>query len=149
VAPHRFRVYARLVEFEHRGVVDDFVRLAVDDLVEMDRLHEAAADVKELQAERQSQVPPQGVIGAKTQRLILIVAELGHRRRQSFLRRLIRIAGELAGLALEPCIVEGLARRSRRGRCAHRELGVSPLSGRQCHGRFEYCASSKLHARSF
>src|SRR6202041_1319879 len=122
--------------------------VAVDYFVVVYCLGEISADVKELQAKRQPGVGPQGMIRAKTQRLVLIVAELGHRRRQDILRGLVRIACELMGLTLEPCIVEGLVRGSLGGCSTHRERGVSPLSGRQCHGRFEYCASSNLHTIS-
>jgi hypothetical protein len=67
MTPHQLRVDAGFVEFEHRGVVDDFARLTVDDLVEAHRLGEGSAGMKELQAKRQSQVGPESVIRAKTQ----------------------------------------------------------------------------------
>src|ERR1700730_2991284 len=113
MAAHQLRIDAGLVEFEHRRVVDDFPRLAVDDLVEVYRFGKASTDVKELQAKRQSGVAPEGMVRTKAQRLVLVVTELRHRRGQRILRGLLGIAAELAGLALEPRIVEGLARRWR------------------------------------
>ena len=147
VVAHQLWIDTGLVEFEHRGVVDDFARLAVDDLVEAHGFGESAADMEELQAKLQSGIAPQGVIGAKAQRLKLIVAELRHRRRLNILRSLKGIAGELARLPLEPGIVEGLdgLRRERRG-CGHRcgrprhrrgrggESRIGQAGGGQRHG---------------
>ncbi len=147
VVAHQFRIDAGLVEFEHRRVIDDFVRLAVDDFVEAHGLGESAADMEELQAKLEAGIAPQCVVGAKAQRLKLIVAELRHRRRLNILRGLKGIAGELARLPLEPGIVEGLdgLRRGRRGcghgcgRPRHRrgrggELRIGQAGGGQRHG---------------
>jgi hypothetical protein len=133
VIAHHFRIDAGLVEFEHCRAVDDLPRLAVDDLIEAHRFRETSADMKELQAKRQAGVGPEGMVRAEAQRLVLIVTELRHGRRQRILGGLIGIARELSGLTLEPGIVEGLAggRARRRGRG---NLRSGPLSGRQHHG---------------
>src|ERR1700685_1125645 len=111
MAAHQLRIDAGLVELEHRRVVDDFARLAVDYLVQPHRFGESSADVEKLQAKREAGVRPESMVRAKAQGLKLIVAQLRHCRRQRILRKLKGAAGELAGLTLEPGIVEGLARR--------------------------------------
>jgi hypothetical protein len=52
VVVHQLGIDSGLVEFEHRRVVHDFSRLAVDDFVEAHGFGEASTDVKELQAKR-------------------------------------------------------------------------------------------------
>ena len=74
----------------------------------MHRLGKAAAHVEELQAKRQACIAPQRMIGAKPQRLILIVAKRRHRRRQHVLGRL-KARREITRLPLEPGVVKDFA----------------------------------------
>jgi hypothetical protein len=84
---HARRIDAALFEIEHRGLVDDLVRKAVDDLEHAHGLGEAAPDVKKLDAKRIAVVRPECVIRAEAQRLVLVVAQVGEPRRQGVFRR--------------------------------------------------------------
>ena len=69
------RVDAAAGELEHLRPVADLASRAVDDLVQLDRLLEAAAAVKELQAECTFGLRPQRVIVSKADRLVLLVRQ--------------------------------------------------------------------------
>ena len=132
---HEGGVDAALVPLEHRRIVDDLARLAVDDFVHVHGLGEIAADVEELQAEGESRIRPERVVAAEPDGLILIVTQFSHRRRKRVLRRLKGVAGEPMRLALEPRKVECL-RRGGRGRGALlcggvRAGGAQELSARE------------------
>src|SRR5208283_3557368 len=61
---HRGGIDAACAPLEHRRIVENLARLAVDDLVKMHGLGEVAADMEELQAKRQPRVAPQRMVAA-------------------------------------------------------------------------------------
>ena len=105
---HEGRIDAALVPVEHRGIVDDLVRLTVDDLVHVNGFGEVAPDVEELHAKGEARVGPQRVVAAKANGLVLVVAELAHGGRHHVLVGLEGIAREPVRLPLEPREVERL-----------------------------------------
>src|SRR5271165_1028382 len=88
--------------------------------------------MEELQPKRVSVVGPERVIWPKTQRLILVVAELAEGRRQAVLGlRHVQIAREPARVSLDPREVERLRRSADGG---HRG-GDGAVAGGELHGR--------------
>src|SRR5580693_3230848 len=102
----------------------------------MHSLGEAAPHVEKLQAEGQARIAPKRVIAAKTQRLILIVAQGRHAGGHHVLGGLKGVAGKEPRLALEPSIVKrlwrpsaGCSRGLRSWRRGIGQIGAGELSG--------------------
>jgi hypothetical protein len=70
-------IYPALAKVEHRRIVDDFLGLPVDHFVHPHRFLEHRAAVKELQTEAESLSGPLCPVGAKADRVILVVIEFG------------------------------------------------------------------------
>src|SRR5271169_2884893 len=109
----------------------------------MHRLGKTPAHMKELQTKREARAAPERMIGAKAQRLVLIVAELRHCRRQHLFGRLKCVGGEETRLAFESRVIKRLRRPApgnARGRGIGNRVGES---GRGQHNRgLQYFAST-------
>src|SRR5271170_64468 len=109
----------------------------------MHRLGKPAAHMKELQTKFEARAAPERMIGAEAQRLVLIVAELRHRRRQHLFGGLKGVGGEKTRLAFEPRVVERL-RRTAPGNARGRGGGnrVGEFAGGQHHRSLQNFAST-------